>query len=95
MPEGDGRVTTLHVAGPRHSLPHGIEKDWTVASKTAWRRRFAVGAMLHARLGPSLLLSAISLVLKGTEVGTAALRAGFAVDVGVDVQLEVGNDVRG
>jgi hypothetical protein len=45
-------------------------------------------------LGPYLLLRAISLVLISPEVGTAALRAGFAVDVRVDVLLQVADDVR-
>ena len=33
MLERDDRVTTLHVAGPRHSLPHGIENYWAVPGK--------------------------------------------------------------
>ena len=35
------------------------------------------------------------LVLVGTQVGATALRAGFAVDVGVDVAIQVGDDRRG
>jgi hypothetical protein len=96
VPEGDDWFALPHATGPRPSLPHGVDNELGLARKTAWRRsRFTVGAMFYSCpwLAFNYSSGPVSLVLIGSEVRTAALWARFAVDVRVDVFLQVADDV--